>query len=95
MAEKLVSNTVVTNLLSTVDSATGSRMCTAAVIQNLGPNAIWIEINATPEETKSFKLAAGASLALQGEQLKKCQVKALASTAPQSTGAATIVLEIH
>ena len=96
MAERLVSNTVATELLSTVEATTGKRVATAALIQNLGPNAIYIELNGTtPVVDKSIKIVAGASLALSGELMRTTSIKALAATAAQLTGAATIVIESH
>ena len=68
---------------------------TGLEIQNLGPNPIWIglDTSGTAVVNKSRKLNTGESWSLNlREQVK---VYAIASTADQVTGAATVVTEVQ
>jgi hypothetical protein len=62
-------------------------------VQNLGPNNIWLALNAAPVVNKSRRIAPGESLALDAPFY--CPIQLLASTADQVTGAATIVTELR
>lgn len=61
-------------------------------ILNLGPNDLWCTVDGTPVANKSRKIATGASWSL--DLTSDIPVRCLASTANQTTGAATIVTEV-
>ena len=64
----------------------------ALEIFNNGPNTIWVCVNGQPVENKCRPVLAGASYAM--DLPSDVPVFALASTANQVTGAATIVTEV-
>lgn len=66
----------------------------AVEIQNLGPNAIWVTVDGTAPvaTTNGRKIGAGEAWALDaGPQIV---LRAIASSAAQSSGAATMVTEL-
>lgn len=93
-AREVLVQTTSTDMLPALP-ASGARITTSVEVLNLGPNAIWCEIDATPVENKSRKIAPGASWSIDSIDLQRQQVKCLASTANQLTTAAAIVNEAH